>query len=142
MRFCGRSRPYFVSHFLGDKFQTLDFIVELLDADQGTPYLFVQVKTTTQGYTPGKRPKRLKVRLEEDDVLRMRGFPAPTYLAGVDLIEERIFIVSIDETTKGPISGMPTIFPLDCGNLKLLWDEVNTYWKSRDMRMTSSVFST
>lgn len=141
MRFCGRTRPYFVPHFLGDKFQTLDFIVELVDAEQGTPYLFVQVKTTTQGYTAEKGPRRLRIRLEAEDVTRMREYPAPTYLAGVDLNDERIFILSIEEITTTSVSGLPTTFPLDCGNLKRLWDEVNAFWKARDMRMMSSVFS-
>ncbi|MHC5537940.1 DUF4365 domain-containing protein [Singulisphaera rosea] len=141
MSFCGRTRPYFVSHFLGDKFRTLDFIVELVDAEPGTPYLFVQVKTTTQGYTSGKGPKRLRIRLEAEDVTRMREYLAPTYLAGVDLNEERVFILSINEITTSSVSGMPTSFPSDCGNVKRLWEEVNAFWKARDMRMMSSVFS-
>lgn len=39
MKPCGRERPYFVPHFLGDKFRTLDFIVELVGVEDGSPYL-------------------------------------------------------------------------------------------------------
>src|SRR5262249_32623268 len=127
MNFCGRGRPYFFSHFLGEKFKTLDFIVELLEPNQSAPYFFVQVRTTRQGYTTGEGPRKLKIRVEAEDVARMREYPAPTYLAGVDLNEERVFILSVDETSTGSISGVPTTYPLDCGNLKLLWDEVDAY---------------
>jgi hypothetical protein len=34
--FCGRSRPFFRPHFLGEKFATLDYLVELIDTDKAT----------------------------------------------------------------------------------------------------------
>jgi hypothetical protein len=140
MNFCGRPRPYFVSHFLGDKFKSLDFLVELVGADEGAPFLFVQVKTTTQGYTK-RRGRRLKVGLTREDVLRMRAYPAPTYLVGIDEVNEKAFILSIDENTRGRISGMSTEHELDCRNLKVLRDEVAAYWAARDMRVRRSAFS-
>ena len=130
MDFCGRDRPYFVPHFLGDKFRTLDFIVELVGCEEGSPYLFVQVKTTRQGYSKSKAGTKLKVGMNEEDVIRMRDYPAPTYLVG------------IDEGSGGAISGMTTRYGLDGPNLKILWDEVNSYWQQRDMKVKKSAFST
>ena len=45
---CGRNEPYFRPRFLGDKFPTFDYLLELVDSPG---YFFlVQVKTTTQGF--------------------------------------------------------------------------------------------
>ena len=139
MNFCGRERPYFVSHFLGDKFQTLDFIVELVGVEEAALYFFVQVRTTRRGYSKGGA--RLKVSLRKEAILRMRMYPAPTYLVGIDEVGKKAYILSIDEGSQASISGMPTKYELDCANLKKLWDEVNAYWESRDMRVRESVFS-
>lgn len=46
-QFCGRQRPFFRPSFLGDKFATIDYFVELVDVGLLTPFFFVQVKTTT-----------------------------------------------------------------------------------------------
>ena len=52
------SGPIFKPQFLGDKWQYVDFVVELVGAEQHIPYFFVQVKTTQTGYT--KKLKRAK----------------------------------------------------------------------------------
>jgi len=63
-RFCDRRLPYFRPHFLGEKFATLDYLIELVDAGSVTPFFFVQVKTTTQGYTRSRLGRRrLKVQV-------------------------------------------------------------------------------
>jgi hypothetical protein len=41
--------PIFKPQFLGDKWQYVDFIVELVGAIDIIPYFFVQVKTTRKG---------------------------------------------------------------------------------------------
>ena len=38
--------PFFWPHYLGEKSQTFDYLVELVDAGESTPYFFVQVKKT------------------------------------------------------------------------------------------------
>jgi len=141
MKFCGRKRPYFVSHFLGEKFKTLDFIVELLGVRKGSPYLFVQVKTTRRGYSESRDGKKLRVGVKQVDVCRMRDYPAPTYLVGIDEVGEKAFIISIDERTTTAISGMTTRYELDGPNLIILWNEVRSYWEQRDMKVRKSAFS-
>jgi len=69
--FCGRDDPFFRPRFLGDKFPTFDYIVEVVDRPEY--YFFVQVKGTTQGYT--QAPYRLKVQVSQDEIDRMGGLP-------------------------------------------------------------------
>ncbi|WP_254433100.1 MULTISPECIES: DUF4365 domain-containing protein [unclassified Dolichospermum] len=74
--------PIFKPQFLGDKWQYVDFIVELVGAGSYIPYFFVQVKTTRQGYS--KKDKRLKVKVEKESIIGIASYLAPTYIAGRD----------------------------------------------------------
>jgi len=141
-QFCGRNRPLFRPHFLGDKFPTLDYLVELVDAGPITALFFVQVKATTRGYTqPRQGVRRLHVQVPQEDMRRLVLYPAPTYVIGIDEREEVGYILAADEHSSGPIASLSTSSPLDCEHLGLLWSEVNEYWKQRDMRLLRSVFS-
>ena len=139
MNFCGRDLPYFRPRLLGEKARTLDFLVELVCPGDRAPFFFAQVKTTRKGYT--KKDRRLKVEMSGVDVRRACLVPAPTYLFGIDERLETAYIVPIVAGMVGDISSIPTIYPLDCKNLARLHDEVEQFWSSRDMRMSSSVFS-
>jgi hypothetical protein len=132
--------PLFRPHFLGDKFATLDFLVELVGFQEGIAYFFVQVKTTTQGYT-SHVPKRLKIQVTKEDIDRMKAFPAPTYIVGVDEVNEQAYIASVSGKSVGRVSSLPTSYPLNPANLQLLWDEVASYWRGKDMVQTHSVFT-
>lgn len=139
--FCGRSRPYFVPRFLGDKFITFDFLVELTGTSGGTPFFFVQVKTTSTGYTTDKRGNRkLKVRVTRGDLLRMKNYPAPTYVIGIDEATQVGYIVSTNGDCPATLNGLPTTHELNCANLAALWQEVTTYWAVRNMLMPTSRF--
>lgn len=46
-----RGYPLFKPQFLGDKWRTVDLLVELEGRHAAVPFFFVQVKATTQGYT-------------------------------------------------------------------------------------------
>src|SRR5256885_579644 len=43
---------------------------------------------------------------------------------------EVAYIVSIHGTMKGGIASIPTAYPLDSGNLRILQGEVRAYWKT------------
>jgi hypothetical protein len=139
-RFCGRKRPYFRPHFLGEKFETLDYLVELVDAAPGTPYFFVQVRTTTLGYTSRAGNRRLKARVSRADMRRLVLYPAPTYVVGIDERQEVGYIISANDPKQAAPRSIPTTFPLTCGNLELLWLEVRAYWAGRDMSLSNSKF--
>jgi hypothetical protein len=65
--FHSNAGPIFKPQFLGDKWQYVDFIVELVRSEKSVPYFFVQVKTTREGYT--KKLNRLKVKLRQESVI-------------------------------------------------------------------------
>ena len=133
--------PYFWPHFLGEKCQTFDFLVELVDAGDKTPFFFVQVKTTRKEYTKTQVPPRLVVGVSEKDIRRMVNFPAPTYVVGIHEDEERAFVVSVHGDMADPIPSITTGYELTCETLKKLWEEVRDFWQARDMARTASLFS-
>jgi len=131
--------PYFDAHFLGDKCPTFDFLVELVGAGERSPYFFVQVKATREGFTQANLP-RLKVKVPKSDVRKMVLFRAPTYVVGVDEPGERAYIIAVYGTMKQSISSMSTQHPLNPTSLKLLWEEVRDYWRGRNMHQGKSCF--
>jgi hypothetical protein len=131
--------PYFWPHYLGEKCETFDFLVELVDAGEKTPFFFVQVKATRKKYTRRPAP-RLRVEVAEKDVLRMAAFPAPTYVVGVHEEDERAFVVSVYGDMREAIPSITTDHELTAGTLKRLWDEVREFWEARDMTRPASHF--
>src|SRR5580704_2442956 len=87
-QFCDAGKPFFRPHFLGEKFATLDYLVELITTTSGVQFFFAQVKSTRGGYTM-RGGRRLKVSVSERDYRRMVAYPAPTYLFGIDEPDER-----------------------------------------------------
>jgi hypothetical protein len=133
---CGRSDPYFRPWFLGDKFPTFDYLVELVDYP--SEYFFVQVKATTRGYTLTP-PPRLNVQVSQGDVNRMVACPAPAYVVGLDVRDRVAFLLSVNEP-RAHIASLTTEFRIDCKVLGALHDEVHQFWSSRDMALRGSRF--
>jgi hypothetical protein len=133
--FCGRYEPFFRPRFLGDKYPTFDYIVELVDHPQY--YFFVQVKATNQGFTI--KEKRLKVKVSQADIGRMVRCPAPTYVVGVDEIGWTGYLLSVNEP-RDHVSSLITDFRINCTSLAALADEVYDYWSSRSMVLVGSRF--
>jgi hypothetical protein len=133
--------PYFWAHYLGEKKQTFDFLVELVDAGERTPFFFVQVRSTRKAFTKQK-PPRLRVEVSEEDVRRMVAYPAPTYVVGVHEVQERAFVISVHGTMCEAIPSITTAHELTGVTLKRLWEEVRDFWQGRDMtRLASSFFN-
>jgi hypothetical protein len=139
MNFCGRPLPYFRPRFLGEKAQTLDYLVELVDTGDRPAFFFVQVRATRLGYT--KRGQRLRIGMSGEELRRFALVPAPTYLVGVDEVGESGYILAVLEGMTGPLSSLPTDYPLDCGNLGRLHQEVEGFWAGHDMARRQSAFS-
>ncbi len=132
--------PYFWPHFLGEKCETFDFLVELVDASERTPFFFAQVKATYKEFTRSLSPPRLRVEVSEKDVRRMIAYPAPTYVIGVQADEERSFVISIHGPMSEAIWSITTAHELTCETLRRLWDEVREFWQSREMTQWTSSF--
>ncbi len=133
---CGRDDPLFRPRFLGDKYPTFDYIVEVVDRPEY--FFFVQVKATTQGYTHA--PHRLKVQVSQDDVDRMVACPAPAYVVGMDVSAPGYgFLLSVNEP-RDHVASLTTQFRIAPGLLAQLRDEVVAFWSGRDMVLRSSRF--
>jgi len=133
---CGRDNPYFRPRFLGDKYPTFDYLVEL--ADHPSYFFFAQVKGTTQGYT--RDPTRLKIQVSQADVDRMVASPVPTYVVGIDVNAIGVgFLLSVNET-RSHIASLTTRFKIDCDVLRELYGEVHAFWSSREMTLNGSRF--
>jgi hypothetical protein len=133
---CGRDDPFFRPRFLGDKYPTFDYIVEVVD--QPSYFFFVQVKGTALGYTAEEH--RLRVQVTQDDINRMVACPAPTYVVGIDVNAIGVgFILSANEPRHN-VASLATRFQIDCGVLEQLRDEIIDFWSSRDMTLTGSRF--
>jgi hypothetical protein len=131
--------PFFWPHYLGDKCETFDILVELVDAGEKTPFFFVQVKSTRKDFTKGQSP-RLRVEVAEKDVRRMVAYPAPTYVVGVHEGEERAFVISVHGSMADAIPSITTAHELTRDTLRRLWEEVRAFWQGRDMARSASFF--
>ena len=133
---CGRADPYFRPRFLGEKYPTFDFIIEVVD--QPSCFFFVQVKGTTQGYTV--KENRLRIQVSQDDVDLMAAYPAPTYVVGVDVNQFGVgYLLSVNEP-RDNVASLTTRFPIDRTVLKDLRDEVIGFWSARNMVLAGSRF--
>jgi len=132
--------PYFWPHYLGEKCQTFDFLVELVDAGEKTPFFFVQVKSTRKEFTSSQTPPRLRVEVSEKDARRMVAYPAPTYVVGVHEGEERAFLISVHGSMSEAISSITTAHELTPETLRRLWEEVREFWQGREMARSASSF--
>ena len=130
--------PLFRPYHLGEKFPTLDYLIELVGLPAGeVGYFFAQVKSTTQSPT-----MRLPVKVSQRDVDRMLTYPGPTYVVGIDgrPTHERAYVVSANKPGMGRIRSLPLSFPLNAANINALWKEVRDYWSNRNMIMANSIF--
>lgn len=131
--------PIFKPQFLGDKWQYVDFIVELVGADSYIPYFFVQVKTTQQGYL--QKDNRLKIKVKKKSVIGIASYPAPTYIVGIDETQQTGYLISANGENLTSLSSLSTEFPIDEQNRQKLWDEVNNFWQLYTPKKLVSKFS-
>lgn len=124
----------FKIYFLGEKTPIEDFLVELNDTTH--PYQFlVQVKSTEKGYN--KKSGYVKARVSDfkrDELIKR---PLPTYVAGVDTVNEIVYICPAFDNSVSFSNGIPIKHPLSKTNpvitlqtLNLLADDVRDFWNS------------
>lgn len=127
-RFHKDTGPRFKAQFLGDKWRTVDYIVELVEAgDEFVPFFFVQVKTTRAGYT--HRDGRLRVAVSGGEMRRLAAYPAPTYVVGIDEARESGYLLSANGEHLTHLSSLTTDHPIDEDTRTRLWSEVLAYWR-------------
>jgi hypothetical protein len=111
--------------FLGEKWAGVDYLIEILTTDSALrPYFFVQVRAVTQTLKPGT--KRLSIGADLGLILP---YPAPTYLIGVHLPTEKLYLASANETRRIK-SGIPMIYDLSQDSVLIdLYNEVYDFWR-------------
>src|ERR1700730_14836470 len=82
-RWCD-GKPLFNDIFLGDKHETSDFIVELINPTSGHAQFYVQVKSTNGRYTGKRSSRKLDVDVTKNDVEKLKKIHAPAYVVGID----------------------------------------------------------
>ena len=100
-------------YFLSAKAPIVDFLIEI--ADEATPFqCLVQVKSTSKGYL--KRNGKLKAKVPVDKMQKLINRPLPTYVAGVDLINEKVYICPAFNDANAYTSSIPITHILDKQN--------------------------
>ena len=130
----------FIFHptFLGQKQEYVDYFVEIKGNHKSIPYFFVQVKTTTQGYT--KDNKFLKVQIPLEKLKQLYKIKAPTYFVGVNNATQESYILSVHKNHRKRISSMSVKYPMNIHNLLLLRDEVVQFWENNLIKPNNSRF--
>jgi len=136
----GRDDPLFRPHFMGDKYPTIDFFVELVGAaGSHTPFFLAQVKATASGYTS---TGRLRTRVASSEMADLARYPAPTYIIAVDEVRELGFLVAALVGGQGQYRSVPTRYPLAEGaTLDELYDEVRSFWTAHALEFRRSRFT-
>ncbi len=132
------SEPPLWPGFLGDKWPGIDFYVELLSLSTKKLLFFGQVKST------GKALGRNAVRIssKRNDIEELLKIPAPTYIFGVHEPTQRVFVRSVHEGTPvKAITSIPISHELHPANLRLLHQEVESFWSSNAHKPKVSAFS-
>lgn len=117
--------------FLGEKAPIEDFMLEI--NDEATPYqCLVQVKSTEQGNDSNNN---LKASIDADKYQKLLNRPLPTYIAGVDVNNETVYLTEAFDKTK-KTSSIPTTYKLDVrdkatslANIRKLEQDIIDYWQ-------------
>jgi hypothetical protein len=104
-----RKKFYFHPVHMGEKHPTVDMVVELLDTTNVQSLFYVQIKSTALGYTGVGSSEKLRVAVTSEDIERLKTFPGPSYIAGIDIVKGRGFLLGIIASLNGPFNGLPTI---------------------------------
>ena len=116
--------------FLGDKAPIVDFYLDIIEGNESYQFL-VQVKSTTLGYDGNGN---LKVSVPKGKYKKLQKKKMPTYVAGVDVNKEVVYLCSAFQEDK-VLSSMPTKYCLKQSRpsrsrktLELLRKDVIRYW--------------
>jgi hypothetical protein len=132
--------PLFRPGFLGDKWPSIDFYVELRTVRNRTPYFFGQAKATRSHLL--KSSPSLRISTKKRDVESLLRIPGPTYIFGVHEPSMRVFIRSVHlGTVQRAITTIPITHELTPQNLRALHTEVRQFWEGTDYKPSNSVFT-
>ncbi len=134
-------RMWFFADFLGAKGEALDHRVSLIAPSTFGAVFYVQVKSTTRGYSGQGAKRKLKVKVSKEDIRKLKTVPGPAFVAGIDINQKVGYLKAV--TAKTPVrqlSGIPCDKPINCTNIRKLWREIDRYWRKRNMAAEDSYF--
>src|SRR5579872_477240 len=76
---CGEDEPWFDAVHLGEKYQTKDFHVDLVNPTSGEANFYVQVKATRGKYSGEGQNRKLKVFVSKTSMQKLKRVPAPVF---------------------------------------------------------------
>lgn len=136
----------FKVYFMGEKAPIGDFILEI--NDENTPYeCMVQVKGTTKGYNVGDG--RLKAKVEAEKLQKLLNRPLPTYVAGVDVIKEIVYLAPVFTADHDYTATIPVTHKLALNDpaasqatITALKQDIISYWTQVAQSYPKSSFNT
>lgn len=133
------SQPLFRPTHIGEKYPAVDFLVDLLGPnDSSRGFFFVQVKGTTSG-KPSAR--RLTIDVSKDRFNTLVGITAPTYLIGVDLVAEGVYVVAANRPRRARVSSITKAFSLNEESVRVeLYREVLGFWSAHQPLLLQTGF--
>jgi len=132
--------PFFRPQFLGNKYPTPDFFVELVGVEEGpVSFFLVQAKTTARG--PIQRNGNLPVQVRARNMTQLMRYPAPTYILGIDYPNEIGYLLAVVQGGPARIPRLPTRYPLsDAAVLSALYAEVLHFRRASGVTFATSRF--
>lgn len=122
-------------YFMGEKAECIDFMLEIVDTQKPYPF-YVQVKSTERGYT--KKDGRINAKIASGKLKALAKRPIPTYVAAVDVPQEKVYICPAFQGTEEYTSSMPVTHILEKGNpnsqatLDWLVKDVIRFWEKNN----------
>lgn len=132
---------------IGGKAPAFDLLCQI--EDPVIPYQFlVQVKATeADDVFTKKKPIRIKTPVPAENYRLLQIKPLPTYVAGVDITTEDVFIAPAYQTINLYGGSIPTLYHLTKADLQqslkyltMLKDDVVAYWDRLDIQNYKSAF--
>ena len=120
----GETLPAFRTTHLGAKWPLFDFLVEV-ESPGRHPFAFVSVRAT---YGPRTTSGKLPVRWRRREIVAMQRLPAPAYLAGVDLNDAAVFLLSANGLSRG-LTALAPAHRIDSPLIPRWRDEVVAAWE-------------
>ena len=122
-------RVLFSTTHLGDRYPTVDYLVDVLGPrGVSLAFFFVQVKGTSRA---APAALRLPVEVGTDRFNRLVRLPAPTYLIGVDVVTELSYLVTVNRPRQADMSSITKAYCLRDDAIKIqLYREVLDFWQT------------
>lgn len=136
--YSGLENPLFKPSFLGEKWPTTDFYIELLGVQGVTPYFFVQVKSTANKISHSD--KFIKINVSKKNAIALYKLPGPTYVVGISEPTSRCFIKSLHDQPATGITKISLENELTIETLETLFNEVKSFWSPFHNKPTTSKF--